>query len=47
MKEQLEKVGLVDQSKADLKQKGITLAAFLDDFVIRHGKDKKPATLIV
>jgi len=30
-----------------VKQKGITLAAFLDDFVIRHGKDKKPATLIV
>ncbi|MCY2976075.1 MAG: hypothetical protein NTW52_15575 [Planctomycetota bacterium] len=47
LREQLEKHGLVEKSKSNSKQKGITLSAFLDDFVKRHGKDKKPATLIV
>jgi integrase len=43
----LEAVGLVDPSPTSEKPAGKTLAAFLDDFVERHGPTKKPATVIV
>jgi integrase len=47
LREQFEKVGLVDKSKPGVKQKGMRLSAFLKDFVKRNEKTHKPATLIV
>jgi len=47
LRSKLEAVGLVEPPESATPKKGILLNTFLDDFVVRNGSTKKPATRIV